>query len=155
MSYGNNRGGGSGLTVPETDPAYDQTDPALLPAPVTPQPHYIYNTQYIIPDSDARRLTESELWAYSREALRYIRNEILARHGYAFGTSKFAEYFGSKAWYVPGGYENAVLTATEWDNIALIKKVERAMDALGTENAGYLDITTIRLNQQNNLCPGQ
>ena len=114
-----------------------------------------YSAYWIIEDSDTRLLTEEELWQYTRETLRYIRNEILARHGYAFGTSKFAEYFGSKAWYVPGGYENAVLTATEWDNIALIKKVERAMDALGTENAGDLDITTIRLSQQNNLCPGQ
>ena len=123
---------------------------------VPAQPHFIYTTQYIIPDSNTRRLTENELWAYTRETLRYIRNEILARHGYSFGsTNKFAQYFNTKYWYQAGGYESAALSALEWDNIELIKTVERKMDALGTQNQGGLDITTIIFNQQYGSCPGE
>ena len=156
ISYGNNRGGGSGQTVAENDKINGtKTNPKDASAPATPAPNYIYNTQYIIPDSDTRALTEGELWAYSREALRYIRNELLARHGYIFGSNKFGRYFKTKDWYKEGGYENAILTSTEWNNINLVKKVERQMDALGTQNSGYLDITTIIQNQNNNTCPGK
>ncbi|MBQ7520200.1 MAG: YARHG domain-containing protein, partial [Clostridia bacterium] len=92
-------------------------------------------------------------WAYSRETLRYIRNEILARHGYTFDVEKFREYFTGKSWYVPGGYSDASLSTTEWDNVALIKQVERAMDEMGLTNMHYLDIETIKYQQQNGLCP--
>ena len=147
MNYGNSRGNGSGLTMPETLPSYGGN---YVPGQRT----YNYTTQYIIPDSNIRPLTEGELWGYTRETLRYIRNELLARHGYAFTMEKFLSYFGGKAWYQAGGYDTAVLSSLEWDNISLIKKVERAMDDLGTDNAAGLDISTIRYNQQNNLCPG-
>lgn len=159
LSYGNYRGGGNGKTVIETVPATGasggKTKPTDIAKPATPQPNYIYNTQYIIPDSNTRALSEGELWAYTRETLRYIRNELLARHGYIFGSNKFGRYFKTKAWYKEGGYESAVLSSLEWNNINLVKKVERAMDALGTENSMYLDITTIIVNQNNNACPGQ
>ena len=36
---------------------------------------------YLIPDSDARQLTEAELWEWDYESLGYILNEIFARHG--------------------------------------------------------------------------
>lgn len=161
LSYGNARGGGSGLTVAEKNPGSGNNpinpskDPTLTAKPATPQPNYIYNTQYIIPDSDTRHLTEGELWAYTRETLRYIRNELLARHGFIFGDNKFGRYFKTKNWYTEGGYENAVLSNLEWDNINLVKKVERLMDTLGTENSTQLDISTIKSNQQNNTCPGR
>lgn len=156
VSYGNNRGGGSGQTVVEKDKATgNKTNPKDASTPATPAPNYIYNTQYIIPDSNTRALTEGELWAYTREALRYIRNELLARHGYIFGDNKFGRYFKPKDWYKEGGFENAILTSTEWSNINLVKKVERQMDALGTQNSGFLDITTIIENQKNNTCPGK
>ena len=101
-----------------------------------------------------RELTEAELWAYSREALRYIRNELLARHGYAYGsTNKFARYFKSKDWYKSGGYENAILTALEWDNINLIRTVERKMDILETENESGLDIEEIIMYQNGGVLP--
>ena len=111
------------------------------------------NAFWIIPDSDTRYLTEGELWAYSRETLRYIRNEILARHGYAFNTEKFAAYFGSKSWYVPGGYDDSKLSRLEWSNVETVKAVEKEMDALDITNAGFLDIEAIIYNQQNGLCP--
>lgn len=155
MSYGNARGGGSGLTLPEIDPAYSpDPKPYGTPAPrMAAAPRYAYTAQYIIPDSNIRHLTEGELWAYSRETLRYIRNEILARHGYTFDVVKFREYFTGKSWYAPGGYSDASLSTTEWDNVALIKQVERAMDEMGLTNMHYLDIETIKYQQQNGLCP--
>ncbi len=156
ISFGNARGGGSGLTVAEKEPGGGSSrDPLTEAKPATPQPNYIYNTQYIIPDSDTRRLTEGELWAYTRETLRYIRNELLARHGYVFGDNKFGRHFRTKSWYSEGGYENAVLSGIEWDNINLVKKVERLMDKMGTENSNQLDIATIQYNQMNNTCPGR
>lgn len=152
--YGNARGNGGGLTLAESDPAY-QAPATPAPGRSTPlaQPRYGYTVDYIIPDSDQRELTEGELWAYSRETLRYIRNEILARHGYAFSLEKFASYFGGKAWYTPGGYSQAVLSRVEWNNISRIKRVEKEMDELGTDNAAYLDITLIREQQRTNTCP--
>lgn len=114
-----------------------------------------YGAYYIIADSDVRRLSENELWNYTRETLRYIRNELLARHGYVFGDNKFGRHFRTKSWYSEGGYENAVLSGIEWDNINLVKKVERLMDKMGTENSNQLDIATIQYNQMNNTCPGR
>lgn len=157
LNYGNSRGIGSGLTLAENDPAY-RPDPQPFKTPVPrsmPLPNYCYNAQYIIPDSDIRPLTEGELWAYSRETLRYIRNEILARHGYTFNTDKFAAYFGGKAWYQPGGYDDKLLSSLEWTNVDLVKYVEREMDALGLTNSAYLDIDAIIYNQSNGLCPGK
>ena len=42
-----------------------------------------YNAYWIIPDGDTRLLTEAELWNYTRETLRFIRNELLARYGWS------------------------------------------------------------------------
>ena len=121
---------------------------------VAPQPNYIYTTQHIIPDSSTRALTAEELWAYTRETLRYIRNEILARHGYIFGSNKFGNYFGTKDWYVSGNYNSSTVTGQEWRNIELIKSIEHIMDELKTENETGLDITVIIQNQKNGTCPG-
>lgn|GEM_PF-1733949 len=148
LDWGNSRGAGEGLTPAEANPALQPSN-GTYPGAVFPS-FYGYTADYIIPDSNIRDLTESELWGYTREALRYIRNEILARHGYAFNRDKFASYFGSFGWYVPGGYDDALLSGTEWRNISLIKKVEKAMDDLGTENNGGLDIAQIiRFRAQN------
>ena len=155
LSYGNSRGVGGGLTLAENDPAY--RDPQPFTTPVwrsTPMPNYCFNAEYIIPDSDIRPLTEGELWAYSRETLRYIRNELLARHGYTFKNDKFAEYFGGKSWYTPGGYSDSLLSSLEWTNVDLVKQVEREMDELGVDNAHYLDIQTIVENQKIGRFPG-
>ena len=150
LGYGNPRGDGSGDILGDSS----LSDKNVIITPLPAEPNYIYNEDYIIPDSDVRELTEAELWAYSREALRYIRNELLARHGYAYGsTNKFARYFKSKDWYKSGGYENAILTALEWDNINLIRTVERKMDILETENESGLDIEEIIMYQNGGVLP--
>ena len=102
------------------------------------------NVFWIIPDSDTRLLSEAELWQYSRETLRFIRNEILARAGYAFENNKFYNYFNAKPWYSAGGYLTVnKLSATAWSNVDTVKAVERAMDKAGTANENGLDIAQI------------
>ena len=147
LNWGNSRGVGNGLTAAESDPAREQYGSNLYAGDYA-RSAYGFTADYIIPDSDSRELTEAELWGYTRETLRYIRNEILARHGYAFTQEKFASYFGAFAWYVPGGYDDSLLSGTEWRNISLIKKTEKAMDDMGTGNLGGLDITQIEYSRR-------
>ena len=96
---------------------------------------------YLIPDSNTRLLTESELWQWDYESLGYILNEIFARHGYVFEAGgKYEAYFSSLPWYTPNSNpDNRVacysqLNSTEWKNEALVKKVRADMRAQGTTN---------------------
>lgn len=150
LGYGNPRGDGSGGVVGSESSSYDD---GVVITPIPAEPNYVYNEQYIIPDSDTRELTEAELWAYTRETLRYIRNELLARHGYVFGDNKFGRYFSRTDWYKAGNYENEILTALEWDNIDLVRLVERKMDILGTENEEGLGIEEIITWQNGGTLP--
>ncbi len=60
---------------------------------------YKKDNNYIIEDSDSRYLSEDELSGYRREGLKYIKNEIYARHGYVFEDNEYQEYFDKKSWY--------------------------------------------------------
>ncbi|MBU5335678.1 YARHG domain-containing protein [Intestinibacter bartlettii] len=84
------------------------------------------SSEYIIPDSDTRYLTRSELSGYSSDQLAYIRNEIFARHGYIFEKSKYRNYFSSKSWYKPDSSFNYEydLNKIEKANVDLIKSME-------------------------------
>lgn len=153
LKFGNEYGNGEGKTYAEEEAERKRQE--LLESYLSnPQPHYIYTTQYIIPDSNSRLLTEAELWCYTRETLRYIRNEMLARYGYIYGNNKFGRYFKTKSWYKEGGYSDELPTQLEWQNINLVRAVEAAMDQLGTENPQGLDITTIMAHQAAGTCPG-
>lgn len=84
--------------------------------------------EYIIYDSDIRILDESELINYTKEELKYIRNEIFARYGYVFGDNEYKEYFESKTWYHPDpdfkdDQEN--LNEYEVENVKLIRELEK------------------------------
>lgn len=94
----------------------------------------IAETQYIIPDSDVRRLTEEELWTWDYESLGYILNEIFARHGYNFiQGGQYDTFFQSRPWYTPNEDSNnqracySQLNQVEWYNEQLIKDVRSAM----------------------------
>lgn len=83
----------------------------------------------LVPDSNTRRLTQAELWSHDRETLRYIRNEILVRHGYVFTMDKYRDYFMAQPWDTPSvNYKPGLLSSLERDNISTIKDVEAAMD---------------------------
>lgn len=99
---------------------------------------------YIIPDSNSRYLTETELWEWQYDALGYILNEIFARHGYHFEPGgKYDNYFRAQVWY----RENEELSTNQqiydklvtdvvWHNERLVKDVREEMRALGTTNPG-------------------
>ncbi len=53
---------------------------------------------YILP-TDSQYITEADLYPYSEEEVKLIRNEIYARYGYSFTMDKFQAYFNSKNWY--------------------------------------------------------
>lgn len=107
---------------------------------------------YLIEDSDTRRLTEEELWAFDYDALGYVLNEIFARYGYHFQPDgKYARYFGSQDWYqentryasndeITGRY----LTNVEWYNERLVKDVREDMKEMGTANPDGMSIDEAR-----------
>lgn len=95
---------------------------------------------YIFPDSNRRRLTYEEVWAWQYDALGYAFNELFARYGRPFiPGSKYDNYFHCQTWYredpfYPG--DGPVLSNLEWDNYTLIKQVRAEMRAAGTTNPG-------------------
>jgi|GEM_PF-6003857 len=85
--------------------------------------------EYIIPDSDRRRITADELDGMSAYSLKLARNEIYARHGRRFADAQLQSYFDSKSWYSgtiePDDFSEDLLNQIEKDNVKLIKKFEK------------------------------
>ncbi len=82
-------------------------------------------SEYYIADSDVRLLTREELKNCSKEELGFIRNEILARHGYPFKTEKYKRHFEATSWYQrDADYSYDRLSEVEQKNVSLIKKLE-------------------------------
>ena len=86
----------------------------------------------------------------SRDKLRLLRNEIMARHGYRFQAKDLQNYFNSRSWYKPGNDNSAIrLNIIEQHNIQLIKSEEadRAKDeASGNQQQDEKSISSIREN---------
>lgn len=90
----------------------------------------LYKKLYPVPEMPRFTFTAEEilnvglLHNYDSRTLRLMRNEIMARHGYApFKNQELRDYFESKHWYNPAS-ENISLTAVEKINVELIKLVE-------------------------------
>lgn len=87
---------------------------------------------YIIPYSDSRMLSDSDLQGITRSDLTLARNEIYARHGRIFKDDDIRAYFESQAWYagiVPADqFSESVLSKTEKTNISTIKAYEDYLD---------------------------
>lgn len=77
------------------------------------------------PEASMRELDDGDVYNLSYEDLEIMRNEIYARHGYEFTTSKMQAYFLSQEWYIPL-YSNVegLLTQLEHENIRLIQSYE-------------------------------
>ena len=74
-------------------------------------------------------LNTSYLGRFSKDQLRIMRNEILARHGWKFQSKDLQEYFGKQPWYKLGNNNNAIkLHIIEQLNIQLIKSEETVPD---------------------------
>lgn len=87
--------------------------------------------EYVIPDSDTRKLTDADVSSLSKEQLRLARNEIMARHGRRFKDAELQSYFESKSWYngnvSPEDFDASMdsrLSKTERANVEMIKKYE-------------------------------
>ncbi len=81
-------------------------------------------SEYIFPNSDREKLDRAQVEALEPALLGFARNEIYARHGYEFKNKQYADYFGGKSWYRPGGFSKSALNSIEWYNMDLITAVE-------------------------------
>ena len=81
-----------------------------------------------MPDVSERYLNRADLYRYSKEELRILRNEIFAIHGAAFAAEDLKAYFEEKEWYegsIPTTeFSNDRLSDLERANAALIKELE-------------------------------
>lgn len=92
---------------------------------------------FMIPDSDIRAVTETDLSQMSLAQLRIARNEIFARHGRQFKDSMLNQWFYSKVWYLniptkyaPDTFDALVpnpLTQLELSNANFIKQYEETL----------------------------
>ncbi len=90
---------------------------------------------YIFPNSSTKKLTRSQVLKVSKSKWGYARNEIYARHGYKFKTSKYKKYFENKTWYKPGSFSTKELNSIEWYNMDLIKSMEIEYGLLSGSNS--------------------
>jgi len=77
----------------------------------------------LLPFSAMRPVQESDLRGMDRDVLRIARNEIFARHGYAFKSADLRAYFSQYSWYTPKT-KNVRLSAIEKLNVEFIKMYE-------------------------------
>jgi hypothetical protein len=78
------------------------------------------------PQGSTKRLTEGDVNNMSADDLKYMRNEIYARHGYSFQTKAIRSLFDKLDWYVPVCIDvRDQLTDDEVANIDLIFTYEK------------------------------
>lgn len=86
---------------------------------------------YVIPGSDSRYISASELAGLSKQDLNYALNEIYARHGRMFVSTELQNYFNSQPWYngtIPArSFNEGVLNKYERANVATIVKYMESM----------------------------
>ena len=88
------------------------------------------SSTYLWP-TDSRYISSSDLSGLSRDTVAAIRNEIYARHGYAFTTARWQNYFAGKTWYhrdssCTESTINARLSSLERANISTIVSYEES-----------------------------
>lgn len=77
-------------------------------------------------ESSVKLLTADDVNNLYKDELRLMRNEIYARHGYAFKVRDMRELFDNQEWYMPVSTDvRKKLTATEMKNEKMIKQFEK------------------------------
>ena len=112
-------------------PVETQPQPTETPVPSSaPAPTPAAESEYLIPESYCRYITEDDLKDLTWEQCCLARNEIFARHGRIFQTKAIADYFNSKSWYqgtiAPGDFSETVFNEYEKANISFISRYEAA-----------------------------
>lgn len=88
----------------------------------------VFEDEYLF-NGDAKLIPMKLLKVLSRNEIRLIKAEILARHGYEFKTKEINDYFKQKSWYkVDEHYNSAFLSTTEAQNIKYIMEYEKILD---------------------------
>ncbi|MCU6761667.1 Uncharacterised protein [uncultured Roseburia sp.] len=89
------------------------------------------NTEYVIPQSSEKYLTESDISGLTADQLSIARNEIYARHGRLFKDEKIQAYFDKKDWYhgtvQPEDFTLDMLNDYEIANGQLLLEYEKEM----------------------------
>ncbi|MCP8971042.1 YARHG domain-containing protein [Ectobacillus ponti] len=80
---------------------------------------------YILSDSDTRKLTEADVYMLTKQQLRIARSEILARHGYMFADAELQSYFARKHWYHANPSYKGELGGVESYNVQLLQRKEQ------------------------------
>ena len=84
-------------------------------------------SNYILPDSDKKFLSQEDIASLSKEELRLARNEIYARHGYVFKSADLQKYFSSQPWYHEDPSYHNSLSKIELKNAQLLMTRENQM----------------------------
>ena len=107
--------------------------------------YYAYTgeiSEYILPQSDQRLLSDADLGGFGWAAAKMARNEIFARHNRKFKDEELQSYFNNCVWYSgtiePDAFNESVLSSIEKDNINFLKSFEEHYKAL--ENSKSLCI---------------
>lgn len=99
--------------------------PATEPSTTKPtQSSRSSDSDYLLPQSNSKRLSKNDLKKFDRKTLNLALNEIFARHGRIFSDPDIKAYFESKSWYHgtvrPENFDNGVLNTYEAYNVSLI-----------------------------------
>ncbi len=134
---GSEDSGGTSIFVFGTESAAPVTFAPATPKPAAapsaaptaaPTEKPLSDSEYLLPDSDRRYLTEADLKDLSWRECCLARNEIFARHGRLFATQEIADYFSAKSWYrgtIPAaGFSETVLNEYESANVNFIRQYE-------------------------------
>lgn len=93
------------------------------------------DSDYILPQSSSRLLTNSDISGLDIREINYAKNEIYARHGRLFQSSELQNYFNSKSWYhgtvSPESFSNSLLSSIEQKNAEFLANAEFSMDPKG------------------------
>lgn len=95
--------------------------------------------QYILPESNSRYLTDSDIDGMSLREINYAKNEIYARHGRKFKSVELQTYFDSKSWYTgkyepadfDENYSSSMLNTYEKKNAEFLRDKEFSIDPNG------------------------
>lgn len=94
-------------------------------------------SDYIIPSSNQKYLSNSDIAHLSLREINYAKNEIYARHGRKFKSPELQRYFGSKSWYYgtiePDYFDSSVFNDYERKNAEFLSSVEMSMSPGGYE----------------------
>lgn len=81
---------------------------------------------YLLPGSDTRNLTTSDIGYFSQDELRLAIYEIFARHGKIFEDQAVNDYFAGFAWYHPSSsYDESTLNTFEKYNLNLLIEYQK------------------------------